>query len=588
MISIIFLWGVILFCSIPLGLFILNNLKVSFLSRSFDKFIISFWIGISIIALIQLFLSGWFVLTFWFPLAFSLISLYLIQNKQIKSELKIWWKNCFLQKSIFGGGVILLFSSVFYMVNSPIVWDDTGGYHIGNIEWLSQYGITYGIGLIHNRLAILSSWNTVIATLNHGLFEHRVFSITNGLVLFLLLLQIAVLLKRLSSNHMKTSDSYLLIFLGSVLMISLYKKMFHSATSDIAIYFVTIFVSWIIVLLLEARKENKRAVMGIELPFLLATFAVGFKFFIVPVVVVSFVLYFFLSKSKIKPLLFSFLLGLIVLGMIASSGYKASGCFWYPVPICIEAPWSLGEQGAYLFSKETHDATINVLERVPEDKINSISWIWYWAKATKSNFVGFILVLLSALLVLKGIMIKSEERHPAMYWLFGIGVFGISFYLLIAPEPRYIWSYLLIIPATSPMIFSVNILRKSGFGLSYLSAFLLTSIFIVSISFKEDPLYYEKKLSNLIESGVIKKDPDPNIILPPKVIPYSINRSSHTEFELVPFQIINKKAGNLEYYIPKMGNSCWIAPLPCANLIIKTKLKLKNPKVGLLEGIVKK
>ena len=587
MISIIFLWGVILFCSIPLGLFILNNLKVSFLSKSFDKFIISFWIGISIIALIQLFLSGWFVLTFWFPLAFSLISLSLIQNKQIKSELKIWWKNCFLQKSIFWGGVILLFSSVFYMVNSPIVWDDTGGYHIGNIEWLSQYGITYGIGLIHNRLAILSSWNTVIATLNHGLFEHRVFSITNGLVLFLLLLQIAVLLKRLSSNHMKTSDSYLLIFLGSVLMISLYKKMFHSATSDIAIYFVTIFVSWIIVLLLEARKENKRAVMGIELPFLLATFAVGFRFTIVTVVVVSFALYFFLSKSKIKPLLFSFLLGFVVLGMIASSGYKASGCFWFPVPICIEAPWSLGEQGAYLFSKETHDATINVLERVPEDKINSISWIWYWAKATKSNFVGFILVLLSALLVLKGIMIKSEERHPAMYWLFGIGVFGISFYLLIAPEPRYIWSYLLIIPATSPMIFSVNILRKSGFGLSYLSAFLLTSIFIVSISFKEDPLYYEKKLSNLIESGVIKKDPDPNIILPPKVIPYSINRSSHTEFELVPFQIINKKAGNLEYYIPKMGNSCWIAPLPCANLIIKTKLKLKNPKVGLLEGIVK-
>ena len=588
MISIIFLWGVILFCSIPLGLFILNNLKVNFLSRSFDKFIISFWIGISIIALIQLFLSGWFVLTFWFPLAFSLISLSLIQNKQIKSELKIWWKNCFLQKSIFGGGVILLFSSVFYMVNSPIVWDDTGGYHIGNIEWLSQYGITYGIGLIHNRLAILSSWNTVIASLNHGLFEHRVFSITNGLVLFLLLLQIVVLLKRLSSNHMKTSDSYLLIFLGSVLMISLYKKMFHSATSDIAIYFVTIFVSWLIVLLLEARKKNKRAVMGIELPFLLATFAVGFKFTIVPVVVVSFVLYFFLSKSKIKPLLFSFLLGFVVLGMIASSGYKASGCFWFPVPICIEAPWSLGEQGAYLFSKETYDATINVLERVPEDKINSISWIWYWAKATKSNFVGFILVLLSALLVLKGIMIKSEERHPAMYWLFGIGVFGISFYLLIAPEPRYIWSYLLIIPATSPMIFSVNILRKSGFGLSYLSAFLLTSIFIVSISFKEDPLFYEKELLHLIETRQIKTELSSGFFIPPKVIPFSQNRSSHTEFELVPFKLIKKKAGDLNYYLPKTGNSCWIAPLPCANLIIKTKLKLKNPKVGLLEGIVKK
>ena len=133
MISIIFLWGVILFCSIPLGLFILNNLKVSFLSRSFDKFIISFWIGISIIALIQLFLSGWFVLTFWFPLVSSLFSLALLQNNCVKSELTIWWKNLFLHKSIFGGGVFLLFSSAFYMVSSPIVLDDTEGYHIGNI-----------------------------------------------------------------------------------------------------------------------------------------------------------------------------------------------------------------------------------------------------------------------------------------------------------------------------------------------------------------------------------------------------------------------------------------------------------------------
>jgi len=459
MLSIIFLWALILFCSIPLGILILNNLKVSFLSHSFDKFIISFWIGISIIALIQLFLSGWFVLTFWFPIAFTLFSVTLLQNPRIKSELNQWWKNLFLQKSIFVGVLFLLFSSVFYMVSSPIVWDDTGGYHIGNIEWLSQYGITYGIGLIHNRLALLSSWNTVIATLNHGVFEHRVFSITNGLVLFLLLLQIVVLLKRLSSNHMKTSDSYLLIFLGSVLMISLYKKMFHSATSDIASYFVTIIVSWLIILILEARKQNKREVLGIELPFLLSTLAVGFKFTILPVVVVSFVLYLFLSKSKIKPLFFSFLLGLVVLGMIASSGYKASGCFWFPVPICIEAPWSLGELEASRFSKETYDVALSALERVPEDKIHSISWIWYWAKATKSNFVAFTLVLLSALLLLKGIMIKSENRHPAMYWLFGIGVFGILFLFLNAPDPRYNWSYLLIIPATFTMIFPINILR---------------------------------------------------------------------------------------------------------------------------------
>ena len=197
MLSIILLWGLILFYTIPLGLLILNHFKVSFLSLSFDKFVISFWIGISIISLIQLLLSGWFVMNFWFPLYFSLFSLFLLKNIRVNADLSNWFRTIFFRKSTFLGGFILLISSIFYMVNSPIVWDDTGGYHIGNIEWLSKYGITYGIGLIHNRLAILSSWNTVIASLNHGLFEHRIFSITNGLVLFILLLQIVVLIKEL-------------------------------------------------------------------------------------------------------------------------------------------------------------------------------------------------------------------------------------------------------------------------------------------------------------------------------------------------------------------------------------------------------
>ena len=131
-------------------------------------------------------------------------------------------------------------------------------------------------------------------------------------------------------------------------------------------------------------------------------------------------------------------------------------------------------------------------------------------------------------------------------------------------------------------------MKKSWFSLSYLSAFLLTSIFIVSVSFKKDPLFYEKELLYLIETRQIKTEQSSGFFIPPKVIPFSQNRSSHTEFELVPFKLIKKKAGDLNYYLPKTGNSCWIAPLPCANLIIKTKLKLKNPKVGLLEGIVKK
>ena len=55
----------------------------------------------------------------------------------------------------------------------------------------------------------------------------------------------------------------------------------------------------------------------------------------------------------------------------------------------------------------------------------------------------------------------------------------------------------------------------------------------------------------------------------------------------MPFKLIKKKVkvGDLDYDIPKTGNSCWIATLPCDNIIIKKKLQLKTPKIGLLEGI---
>ena len=185
-------------------------------------------------------------------------------------------------------------------------------------------------------------------------------------------------------------------------------------------------------------------------------------------------------------------------------------------------------------------------------------------------------------------MTRPEDRHPAMYWLFFMGFSGLSFLLLSSPDPRYNWSIFLIIPSTIPIIFSKYMLRKKGFVFSYFSAFVLISIFIILVSFKKDPLFYEEKLLNMIETGIIKNaKKETNIFIPPKIIPFSQNRVSHTEFELVPFQLINKKAGNLEYYIPKMGNSCWNAPLPCANMIIKENLKLKNPKEGLLGGIVR-
>ena len=132
MIFIIFLQGVFLFCSTPLGLFILNNLKVSFF---LDPLInLSFFLDWNFIYSVNSTFPFWLVCTNFLVSShfYSTISLFGTKCAD-KVRIDDQVENLFIQKSIFWGGLFLLFSSVFYMVSSSIVLDDTEGYHIVNI-----------------------------------------------------------------------------------------------------------------------------------------------------------------------------------------------------------------------------------------------------------------------------------------------------------------------------------------------------------------------------------------------------------------------------------------------------------------------
>ena len=166
-----------------------------------------------------------------------------------------------------------------------------------------------------------------------------------------------------------------------------------------------------------------------------------------------------------------------------------------------------------------------------------------------------------------------------MKWLFFLGICGISFLLLHSPDPRYNWAYFLILPSTIPMIFSIDKIIKKSFRCSYFYTFVLLSFFVIIVAFKKDPLFYEEKLLNMIEKGKITNpNIDSKIFLPPKLIPFSQKRFSHTDIELEPFRLIKMKAGNLDYFLPKTGNSCWNAPLPCAHIVLEENLKFTSQK----------
>ena len=412
---------------------------------------------------------------------------------------------------------------------APIKLSDAGLYHLTAIQWNSFYPIIPGLGNLIDRMGANDSYFLYHAFLEPVPFV-RSFHLANGLLLFVLLLQMAVSLFRAAGREARITDWFLLILMPAAFGQMLDHAEDTSPDLPIFIYFVLIGAK-LCASLFGAQTQKQKAFDVFYISCLAATAV----------------------SMRVSAVAFGFAAALIVLWR-----YK-SGVVWLSPALCVFVVWIFGNiilTGYPFYPSSLFPFPVDW--KVPETSVEGLAkWISSWARQpggdpavvlsswawlsdwSKSLFVErqncFEIVFPTCLFIAGMIVSKGTVR--TVLWIIAPAIVSILFWFYEAPAPRFAGASFWYLAAG---IWAPS-LRKARIELKYL-CFVLVSAFLAVSRVYYAPAYVRTK-------------------------PIQEYSTAKTHFAT---------DSGLLLFVPKEGNSCWESPLPCTGY--------PNPKLKLRSG----
>lgn len=530
----------IAFCGIGLVVRRYFGLKV----YGVENLITSFWIGWAY-AIFSLQLWNIFFRVDWRPLvAISIMGIFgLLWNYKDLASL--------FKRQIFIGiffGFILILTAVWLaeLAALPILNTDSGLYHLSSIRWVKTFPVVPGLGNLHGRLAFNSSYFLYIAALEVGLWVHRSHHIANGLLMLVLFMQIYISAIKI----FRCNDRLPLYFIFNILIyIPLikqgYQKPFNisSPSPDLPIFILGIILASQLLAFLESPKlRNKEDAYNL---FSIATIAavgitIKLSFLIlggVTLLLVCIIWFIQGNGHKIagKKVIFWIIAGLTI-GLIpwVIRGVILSGYIAYPSTFgSFPVEWRIPLES--VISERNWIFSWARVPRVhPDQVLGNWNWITPWFDRMKKNTWEIVIPLLLTgvgfLTTLFYKVIKKNYPHrERMLWLFLIpSIVSLLYWFFTAPEPRFAGAafWILGVGTITLSIRYLSKLKNLVILVFTLSAFLFISLALQPLS---------RDIWRLHKF-------------------YSIPRA-----ELKTFTTDS----GLVIYVPKEGDMCWDAPLPC-------------------------
>lgn len=577
-------------CGLIIGNAILIRLdQFQCFDRVGDRFIISIWIGVLVLANSFLLLSLFLPLSFPVNVSATLLllgfSLWSQQSRHALAEM-------FRQPSPgFLLGIISLALGVAAYCSQVIVWYDSGLYHMQVIKWLSEFGLVPGLALIHSRFGFISSWFSLPALFNHGILQGRISALPGALCLFLLLGHSLVAFVRIVGQHARSQDVF--IFAASLLAVPviLFWGLPNSPSPDFPVIVLVMVVAWSL-LAISNRKTLPNLSGGPSqvtiVPLLLAVGALSIKLSALPLVAVAGSYYLFHGELSLKKAAIAASLAALPLALLAVTGIVTSGCAFYPAQfLCTDAPWSLGSASAAAESRIIRDwARWGGL--TPE---NATTWNWIlpWFQTEK---ICAALISLSLLAALGLVTSRANIILKQKGYVIAIGLTGAAFMLYSAPTWRFGLGYLVVLPALavalransySPLLKGFHRMTHNFGAIGIIVAAALA----LHVHVMPRPSY--RLLDEAIAKGIVddKDHPHFNLLFPPRIwnIGYVSNPTTG-KVDAFENTIVQNHAGNIIYYRPEESDTCWDAPLPCSPAVLKN-IRLRQPPRGLSGGVEK-
>jgi hypothetical protein len=562
-------WTILIFVCPAIGIAVLNWLKADCFDRRGDRFITAVWLGMLALSLSLLAVSLVVPLS---PLVGAAIAIALVAlslgSRQARSEI-------FNFRSLLCAKLITGFLAVEIIVaaltTQQINWFDTGLYHLGSIQWLSQFGAVPGVALIHSRFGFTSSWFAFSAPLTPQFLGDRIGAITNGFAFLITVFHFLICLSRSFTKSLRLSD-WFVIFFASVIICAytlsafLDESILISFSPDVPITLLIGITAWTILVISNYRQsplaeENTSYLDAYLIPLILSIGAVSIKLSALPLLAIGFLFYIFGKKFAIERVFLGVTLIAILLLPNALFSITTSGCPLYPSKfMCVDLPWSVSEQ---IIVNET--SKITGLDVPSGDKnylFIALQKRFAWFKSSIKLQAMLLLLVTSLILSIQILRTSNNSRTSEQNWIIALGILGIAFVYIKIPLLRFAFGYLVVIPSL--------FLARYGFVRGEKN-FLLSRLFKL-IEFARVKQFARLGAIGLAVVSLAIAGGQSRLVLPSK---------------LPSFGLISARVNDVDYTYPaNWTNKCWITKLPCSEVGIKNNIKLRDPAKGIEAGFI--
>ena len=530
MVALAFIWILISVISFILGTGILRLLVVSSIDRHGDRLVLTLWLGFltmnvmllasSVIAPITPFSGG---LTTVLP-AFILLMLPSVRKD-------VCALRSMLSPSHLVSGLIVL-SIVSFAGAQIISHRDAINYQSDIIHWLSRTGCVPGLGLIHCRFGILSSWYCAPALFNHGFLTGRTGTVSNCYALLLVSGHLLIVGTRILKGTARSMDWFTALAFPMALIFPLMVHYPQSTRPDIAVVMMTIVITWALLTMHQevdpVDRSNVATCRNGNLIILwLAACALTIKLSAIPLVALSALAYSLRTGFRPRSILTGALLGLLIVLPLMVALTIVTGCPIYPFPFCLDLPWAVDESVAALEAKTVFVCTRwGSLDR-PASVIGAqyLSWRWlkHWLNSDILRIIGFAYFILSCLSA-TWIIARFRRRWREVWVPLLLGIGGITFLIAKAPAPRFGWGYLSVIPASLGILYAddLNRIAKGVAARLSLQRFAilvsLTGVTLFILPTLAHQTKSERRIEEAFCEGRLVREPISSLLVPPVVL----------------------------------------------------------------------
>lgn len=391
----------------------------------------TFFIGISFIGAIVIFLSLFFPLNKWVMICLIAISaIYGLSIREIaKERINVLWRKL-KRLPLIAKFVCLLITFIILLYSiQPFIAYDFGLYHLASMKWAGEYGVVPGLANLHGRLGFNSSFlllSTFFFNPNSTIHFYPINSLC-ALVFFLWLITL-IYKDKFSIQH-----SFLFVFL--VLALLYYTLILATTSTDVLANIIT-FVVIINSLMLKRGDYKDKGLLFIALPL----FCVTLKISMAIIVIFSLLLlYSYLKGKRYRLLTFSVIVGSFLVLPWLIRNVVLSGYLVYPMAVIDffdfdwKIPIELVKQESSLIKVWAIQPGLSVEKAL---ELHLFDWIPIWFnRQTFFDKILYVLVMVSPLMMILYYK-KIKEDISAIYpWC--IAFAGCLIWFLNAPDPRF-------------------------------------------------------------------------------------------------------------------------------------------------------